>query len=100
MSSVEFGHRSSGPQRRVQALSKTLYENLIPKKKTKPRRIPLTQNETQVHWLAVDQLGDLYFTGSVDNSVMTIPLGTLKKLESGELTSWAPFPQGPQNLPD
>jgi len=50
------------------------------------RQIPIVEG-LEVHWLAVDQLGDLYFTGSVDNSVMTIPLDTLKRLESGELTS-------------
>ena len=39
----------------------------------------------EVHWLAVDQLGDLYFTGPLGNEVMTIPLSTLEMLESGVL---------------
>lgn len=48
------------------------------------RQLSIIEN-IEVHWLAVDQLGDLYFTGPLGNQVMTVPLGTLEKLEAGTL---------------
>jgi sugar lactone lactonase YvrE len=38
-------------------------------------------------WVAVDHLGDLYFTDTLNNRVMSVELAVIQKLETGEITA-------------